>query len=63
MHGWWEEEVTPSVAVETGSRLALCKMDWDRVDATDVLGRFTIVLVCISCAVCCAPSAAAIGCK
>jgi hypothetical protein len=36
VHGWWEEEATPTVSVETGSRLALCRMDWDRVNATDI---------------------------
>jgi hypothetical protein len=38
VHGWWEEEATPTVSVETGSRLALCRMDWDRVNATDIFG-------------------------
>ena len=38
VHGWWEEEVKPSQSVETGSRLALCRMDWDHVSATDIFG-------------------------
>jgi uncharacterized protein YndB with AHSA1/START domain len=37
IHAWWDDEVSPSHSVETGSRLALCRMDWDRVNATDIL--------------------------
>ena len=31
--------MSPIRSVETGSRLALCRMDWDRVNATDILGK------------------------
>lgn len=47
IHGWLDDEVSPSDSVETGSRLALCRMDWDRINATDILGtqQFTVVMV------------------
>ena len=43
--------MSPSHSVETGSRLALCRMDWDRVNATDILGGPPL-LACVVCEVC-----------
>ena len=42
VHGWWDDEVSPAHSVETGSKLALCRMDWDRVNATDIFGESVI---------------------
>lgn len=52
VHGWWDHEVSPSLCVETGSKLALCRMDWDRVNATDILGAVVFVnFLLITCTV------------
>ena len=31
--------MSPSHSIETGSRLALCRMDWDRINATDIFSN------------------------